>query len=223
MRVRTAVDAARARVSAGVERPDAVVVDLGPAGGDAEAGDALREVADAFSGAPVLVLSGRGALPDRVRLIGMGARAFLRKPAGPGEVLDAAARLLPRGAEPRRVLAVDDDPQILGALRALLEPQRLAVHTLSDPLRFWTALEEANPDLLILDVDMPRLSGIELCRVVRADARWSRLPILFLTAHTDRNTLLRVFAAGADDYVTKPFIGPELSARINARLDRAAV
>ncbi|HEU4454043.1 MAG TPA: response regulator [Longimicrobium sp.] len=222
VRLRTAADAARARVSVGVERPDAVVLDLGPAGGDAEAGDALRELAEALGGAPVLVLSGRGALPDRVRLIGMGARTFLRKPAAPGDVLDAAARLLPRGAEPRRVLAVDDDPQILAALRALLEPQRLAVHTLADPLRFWSALEESRPDLLILDVDMPRLSGIELCRVVRADAQWSRLPILFLTAHTDRNTLLRVFAAGADDYVTKPFVGPELSARINARLDRAA-
>jgi DNA-binding response OmpR family regulator len=70
-------------------------------------------------------------------------------------------------------------------------------------------------------VDMPQLNGIELCRVLRADPRWGRLPVVFLTARADADTLLRVFAAGADDYLTKPFVGPELSVRIRARLERA--
>jgi DNA-binding response OmpR family regulator len=58
--------------------------------------------------------------------------------------------------------------------------------------------------------------------VVRADHRWSGLPILFLTARTDAETILRVFAAGADDYVTKPVVGPELIARLRTRMTAAA-
>jgi len=71
-----------------------------------------------------------------------------------------------------------------------------------------------------LDVEMPQLNGIELCQVVRNDPHWSRLPVLFLSAHTDADTLNQVFAAGADDYVSKPIVGPEL-ARIFNRLERS--
>ena len=65
------------------------------------------------------------------------------------------------------------------------------------------------------------MNGIELCRVVRADPRWRALPVVFLTARTEAETVYRVFAAGADDYVAKPFVGPELVARIRNHLRRA--
>ena len=86
----------------------------------------------------------------------------------------------------------------------------LGLITLEDPLRFWDVLEETSPDLVMLDVEMPHVSGIELCRVVRNDPRWAGMPVLFLTAYTDRDVVRRVFAAGADDYVSKPIVGPEL-------------
>jgi len=130
--------------------------------------------------------------------------------------------LLPAPAAARpRVLCVDDDAELLQAVRALLEAQRLEVHTLSDPLHFWSRLGEVRPDLVVLDVEMPYVNGIELCRVVRADPRWRTLPVLFLTARTEPETVYRVFAAGADDYVGKPLIGPELITRIRNRLERA--
>jgi DNA-binding response OmpR family regulator len=79
--------------------------------------------------------------------------------------------------------------------------------------------EETLP--VMLDVDMPYLSGIELCRVLRSDVRrGATLPVLFLTASTDPETVYRVFAAGADDYVRKPIVGPELVARIRNLLER---
>ena len=118
------------------------------------------------------------------------------------------------------MLAVDDDPTVLATLRALLEPRRIHLTTLADPLRFWEVLEETSPDLLVLDVEMPHLSGIELCRVVRNDARWGGLPTLFLTVRTDAETIQRLFAAGADDYVSKPIVGAELVTRILNRLER---
>ena len=89
-------------------------------------------------------------------------------------------------ARESKVLAVDDDPLVLAALKALLEPERIRVITLDEPLRFWEMLERTLPNLIVLDVDMPHLSGIELCRVVRNDPRWFGIPILFLTMRIGR-------------------------------------
>jgi diguanylate cyclase (GGDEF)-like protein len=117
-------------------------------------------------------------------------------------------------------LAVESDPLILAALDVYLPPQGYTVVAHSDPLTFWEALEEMSPDLLILDIDMPGLRGMELCHVVRNDPRWAALPILCLTAHTDSLSVHKVLAVRADDYVPKPFAGPELLARIRNRLER---
>src|SRR5207253_7227841 len=119
-----------------------------------------------------------------------------------------------------RVLVVDDDPVMLGALERVLAGRGYRTTTLSDPLRFWDVLEESPPDLVLLDVDMPGLTGIDLCRALRTDLRWAGVPVLFLTAYSDADTVQSVFAAGADDYVTKPVIGPELVTRVANRLER---
>jgi PleD family two-component response regulator len=129
-----------------------------------------------------------------------------------------------RGARDRlkatRVLVVDDDPAALDSMRVLLAPGDLEVFTLSDPLRFWETLEEVEPELLILDVDMPGINGPELCRTVRNDPRWSGLAVIFTTGRTDADTVQLVFDAGADDYVAKPFVGREFVARVSNRLQR---
>ncbi|BAY37007.1 two-component hybrid sensor and regulator [Nostoc sp. NIES-2111] len=119
-----------------------------------------------------------------------------------------------------KVLAVDDDPQILALLQTLLHPWGLQVITLDDPRQFWEKLADVNPDLLILDVEMPHTNGIEICQVVRNDSQWSELPILFLTVHNDREIVNQVFSVGADDFVSKPIVGPELVTRIINRLER---
>ena len=120
--------------------------------------------------------------------------------------------------EGRRVLVVDDEPMVTRGLSALLAKRGLAVTALNDPLRFWSVLEETKPNLVLLDLEMPKISGTELCRVVRNDRRWSQLPVIFLTGHTDQASVQRVFSAGADDYVGKPFVPAELTMRIENRL-----
>ncbi|HEV3049066.1 MAG TPA: response regulator, partial [Longimicrobium sp.] len=117
-------------------------------------------------------------------------------------------------------LAVDDDPAVLEAVRFVLEPHGIRVDTLDAPERFWEALEASAPDVVLLDVDMPRVNGLELCRVLRNDPRWKSVPVVFLTSRTDPATVQAVFAAGADDFVGKPFVGPELGARIQNRMER---
>ncbi|MBX9258882.1 response regulator [Desmonostoc muscorum CCALA 125] len=144
-----------------------------------------------------------------------------------------AAPLLPINPEPSlgqelpqsqnhsvKVLVVDDDPIFLAALRSMLEPWGIRMIGLELSLQFWDVLRATVPDLLILDVDMPQRGGIELCQAVRLDADWQSLPILFLTIHSDRETIQELFAAGADDYITKPVFGQELLTRLTNRLDR---
>src|SRR5947207_2167760 len=120
--------------------------------------------------------------------------------------------------EGRRVLVVDDEPMVSRGLTSLLGRRGLAVTALNDPLRFWSVVEETKPNLILLDLEMPRLSGTELCRAVRNDRRWSELPVIFLSGHTDQASVQRIFAAGADDYVGKPFVPAELMMRIESRL-----
>ncbi len=144
--------------------------------------------------------------------------------AGPPEVLDAVTDLVERRPGRRTtVLALDDDPLVLDSLRSILEARGFDVSTLDDPLGFWERLEAVRPDLVVIDVELPRLSGVELCRTLRNDERWAGLPVVFLSAHVDPDTVRRVFASGADDYVPKPVSGPELVQRITTRLERVAL
>lgn len=223
--VREALAGGTVRVAAAADpqgapapRPLAVLLDV--AAGDQE-WRALTRVADRFPGVAVIVATERGELPDRLRAVQLGARGFLQKPLIAETVRDAVAAVLPAPGRARpRILCVDDDLQLLAAMTAVLEPRGIEVHTLDDPLHFWTRLGEVDPDLLVLDIEMPHVNGIELCRVVRADPRWRSLPVVFLTARSEPETIYRVFAAGADDFVAKPFVGPELVARIHNRLER---
>jgi diguanylate cyclase (GGDEF)-like protein len=117
-----------------------------------------------------------------------------------------------------RILAIDDEPAISAGLTTLLGRRGMTVTGVNDPLRFWNTIAEVKPGLILLDLEMPKISGTELCRAIRSDRRWSELPVVFLTGHTDPDSVRRVFAAGADDYVGKPFVPAELIMRIESRL-----
>ncbi|MGI0494419.1 response regulator [Alkalinema pantanalense CENA528] len=158
-------------------------------------------------------------LHQRVHLTRLGARAILAKPIEPTMLLKGLAQAIESTPDPHAsILLVDDDPQILATIVALLEPWGLQVTPLENPKEFWEILNTCQPDLLILDIELPEISGFDLCRVVRSDPDWADLPIIFLSAHTDRATVTQVFNLGADDYVRKPIVEPELIARILNRL-----
>jgi DNA-binding response OmpR family regulator len=121
------------------------------------------------------------------------------------------------------ILVVDDDLKILAILQALLIPWGLRVTTLSDPQKIWEVLPVAKPDLVILDIEMPIVSGLELCTSIRNHEAWSDLPIIFLTAYSESNLIQQVFAIGADDFVNKPVVGPEIISRITNVMERQQV
>jgi DNA-binding response OmpR family regulator/HPt (histidine-containing phosphotransfer) domain-containing protein len=160
-------------------------------------------------------------LYHRIEAARRGARLFLAKPLPASQILRAVDRVLQQvRASQARVTIVDDDRVLLEGVSSLLSARGMKVTTLSEPSRFWETLEASVPDLLILDLDMPTHDGIELCRAVRTDPHWANLPILVLTAHTTALAGDRVFAAGADDFVTKPASDATLVTRIVNRLER---
>lgn len=118
------------------------------------------------------------------------------------------------------VVAVDDDPAILTVLSQFLPRWGIHVIPLDDPRQLLGTLETALPDLLILDVEMSYIGGIELCQLIRRDRAYDGLPILFLSARRDADTIHRIYCAGADDYISKPFTEPEVVTRIFNRLER---
>jgi diguanylate cyclase (GGDEF)-like protein len=219
--VRTVADLAAARESVSKAPPDVVLLDLVFSGQEEEGWALLEELSRRTPAIPTMVLTSRGEFTDRVEVARRGGRGFISKFSSPSQIIEAVTKLVDRlRASDARIMAVDDDPQVLGLLRALLEPRRVSILTLDDPLQFWERFEAFAPHLLLLDVEMPHLSGVELCRVVRNDTRWGEVPILFLTRHNDPETIHRVFSAGADDFVAKPIVGPELLTRIFNRLER---
>ncbi|WP_029060108.1 phosphate regulon transcriptional regulator PhoB [Stappia stellulata] len=120
-----------------------------------------------------------------------------------------------------KVLIVEDEEPLIMMLRYNLEAEGYSVDTCMRGDEAELLLREQQPDLLLLDWMLPGLSGIELCRRLRARPETERLPVIMLTARGEEQERIRGLATGADDYVVKPFSIPELMARVRAMLRRA--
>ena len=118
-----------------------------------------------------------------------------------------------------RVLVVDDELQIVRGLKVILRNAGFSVEAAATKADALDAVSVRPPDLMVLDLVLPDGSGVEVCEEVR---RWSRLPILVLSALGDQREKVRALDAGADDYITKPFGSEELTARLRALLRRSA-
>jgi two-component system, OmpR family, phosphate regulon response regulator PhoB len=120
-----------------------------------------------------------------------------------------------------RILIVEDEEPLTLLLRYNLEAEGYAVDAAARGDEAEIKLQESAPDLLVLDWMLPGLSGIELCRRLRARAETERLPIIMLTARGEESDRVRGLSTGADDYLVKPFSTPEFIARVRALLRRA--
>lgn len=225
----TAPDAAAAWELVAAQRPTAAVIELPPGragspgdGLDADLLAVIRALTLDATPAPVLVATPSTEHTTHLALLDAGVGAIMATGAPAAQVADAVDReLTAPTAQPFRVTAVDDDPDVLRALQITLQSQGIALTPLRDPTQLLGSLPEDPPDLVVLDIDMPKLNGVDLCRLIRANPRWRTLPVLFLSARRDPQTITRVFRAGADDYISKPIVGPEVVSRVRARLERA--
>jgi two-component system, OmpR family, KDP operon response regulator KdpE len=117
-----------------------------------------------------------------------------------------------------RILVVDDEPQITRVLRTSLSSHGYEVSVANDGEAALKAMQDVNPDLIVTDLSMPRMTGIELCESIRDR---SQVPIIVLSVRGEDKSKIEALDKGADDYVTKPFSINELLARIRANLRRA--
>ena len=120
-----------------------------------------------------------------------------------------------------RILLVEDEEPLTLLIRYNLEAEGFEVDAVARGDEAELRLREEAPDLVLLDWMLPGLSGIELCRRIRARRETERLPIIMLTARGEEGDRVRGLATGADDYIVKPFSVPELLARVRALLRRA--
>jgi two-component system alkaline phosphatase synthesis response regulator PhoP len=112
------------------------------------------------------------------------------------------------------VLIADDNPQILELLEAYLEPLGVRVVLAADGEATLSAVERDPPDLILLDIMMPRRSGFEVCRILKEDRRYRDIPIVMVTALNEVGDMERARECGADDFITKPVNKIELLARV---------
>jgi two-component system phosphate regulon response regulator PhoB len=122
-----------------------------------------------------------------------------------------------------RVLIVDDDLDIRQVVTAMLEAVGLTVIPAATAEEALLRVRAEPFDLLVLDWNLPKMTGIDLCRLIRREPGVMKVPVLFLTANASSQDMVDAFACGADDYVVKPFRAPELGARIFSLLRRSRI
>jgi phosphate regulon transcriptional regulator PhoB len=120
----------------------------------------------------------------------------------------------------KKILVVDDEKDIVELISYNLEQEGLAVIKAYDGQMAWERVKTAKPDLVVLDLMIPGIHGLEVCKLIRRDAATGTLPIIMLTAKSDQVDKILGLELGADDYITKPFNVRELIARIRAVLRR---
>lgn len=180
----------------------------------------LADLRQTFPQLGLLVILPEGGLAERVQVVRQGADRVVQEPVLPEQVIRAASQLAKARQPQKTVMIVDDDLVFLATLQALLEPWPFQLRTHTAAAEFWIALQQTPPDLVVLDIEMPGTSGLDLCQVLRSDPQWQSLPILFLTQHGDPETQRQAYAMGADDLLIKPVEAEQLAERILNRLRR---
>jgi diguanylate cyclase (GGDEF)-like protein len=200
---------------------DAALIEVNPQNSALGLARKLRDISG-YESLPLGFISTPQASDARADAAHAGSSVFLPKPLDSQLVQKVINQLISMREGGRfRVLVVDDDVDLANLTSRCLGQFGILTRTVNDPLNVQTAMQEFSPDLILLDVNMPGMSGFEVCRALRNTARWRDVPILFLTAQTDLNSRLTAYEAGADDYLPKPVINVELLTRVKVRLERA--
>jgi two-component system response regulator RpaA len=119
------------------------------------------------------------------------------------------------------ILVVDDDPEVLGTVWRVLERDGFEVKLAESAAAALEQIRSQAPSLVVLDIVMPEMDGLELCRLIRTTPSYETIPVLFLSARGQTEDVVRGLDVGGDDYIAKPFVLDEFTARVRALLRRA--
>ncbi len=204
------------------QMPDAVIVAIPlPDGPGYELVEHIRSLPGGDR-PPVLIASQQSGFLDKVKAIHCGADGYFEKSSDWSELAARLRYLLERDRpEPYRILSVEDDPDQAAFVRAVLELAGYQVRVCPDPKRFEQELGEFQPDLVLMDVILPGITGYELTKYVRQNEKYVALPVVFLTTQGQLDAQIKAAKAGGDDYLVKPVLPPLLVAMVASKLERA--
>jgi CheY-like chemotaxis protein len=169
------------------------------------------------SAIPVVALTAQAMRGDSERFLGVGFDGYLSKPVDVVELIRVVASTAIASARPAKILVVDDIPENVRLLEAVLVPRGYEVVTATDGLAALGLVETEEPDLILLDVVMPGLDGYAVCRHLRANDATAVLPVIMVTSSVGQEKR-KAIEAGADDFIAKPFNHDELLTRVQSLL-----
>jgi diguanylate cyclase (GGDEF)-like protein len=202
--------------------PDGLITNVRlPDGSGYDLVNQLRS-ARAGEGPAVLMVSAQAGLLDKVEAIHCGADGYFEKPVDWQILLRRLHHLLERQRiEAGRILSVEDDPDQAAFLQSILESAGHEVRVCTDPRGFEAELVAFQPDLVLMDIVLPEISGYDLVRYLRQDERYATLPVLFLTTQGQVQARIEAARAGGDDHLVKPIQPALLLWAVASRIERA--
>ncbi|MFQ5479087.1 MAG: response regulator [Candidatus Binatia bacterium] len=181
----------------------------------------LLEVRRAAGEAAVLILGGNATTEARVAAVKAGADRFVEGDHDPDALAELWRELIAlKAAAAGTVMVVDDDPAICSFISKTLGARGCQVSSSPGGEGLFDKLAAINPDILLLDVDMPDTDGFEITRALRSSDRWRQLAIMIMTSLTGSDSRLQAYECGADDFIDKPILPAELAVRVLGRLER---
>lgn len=208
--------------SSDVQPPAAVIVDIVLPSGRLAGADLVRAARKKGTDVPVVCISHRDDMEARLAAFEAGAVRYLAKPLDPVHLvglLDALTGRQPE--EPYRILMIDDDPELLAAQAEMLRTAGMNVLTTINPLETLDLLKLFQPDVLLMDVYMPEVTGPEVAAIIRDSDDYLNLPILFLSAEENLDQQLMALSLGGDDFLVKPLREDHLRKAVIARARRS--
>ncbi|MBA1263584.1 diguanylate cyclase [Stutzerimonas sp. NM35] len=198
--------------------PDALIVSQHD--GELAAVSALQQRLD--TPLPLLVISQRSDFDSQLAAVRAGAQGYFTRPVDTTQLENSLEQCLNlQQSEPYRILIVDDDADLAARYSLVLRNSQMLVQTLSDPSQLFDTLYAFNPEVLLLDVNMPLCSGPELAQMIRLNDEWLRLTIIYLSAETDINRQMAALLKAGDDFITKPISDNALIAAVFSHAQRA--
>ncbi len=198
--------------------PDALIVSQHD--GELDAISALQQSLEAPL--PLLVIGHRADFDSQLAAVRAGAKGFFVRPLDVTQLENSLENILNlQLSEPYRVLIVDDDDDLAARYSLVLRNSQMLVQTLSDPSRLFEVMRDFDPEMVLLDMNMPDFTGIELAQMIRLNDEWLRVPIIYLSAETDINRQMAALLKAGDDFITKPISDNALTAAVFSRVQRA--
>ena len=198
--------------------PDALIVSQHD--GELDAISALQQTLEAPL--PLLVIGHRADFDSQLAAVRAGAKGFFVRPLDVTQLENSLENILNlQLSEPYRVLIVDDDDDLAARYSLVLRNSQMLVQTLSDPSRLFEVMRDFDPEMVLLDMNMPDFTGIELAQMIRLNDEWLRVPIIYLSAETDINRQMAALLKAGDDFITKPISDNALTAAVFSRVQRA--